>query len=309
MKVLVIHNLRSGLRNGAIYDFVRMYAEDGDSFTIRTFGETTPLASLLTDAADYDFVVASGGDGTISSVAYELRYTDVPILPFPSGTANLLAMNLFEPNEPHALCKVTDEALTLNFDLGELETASGEKRGFSMMAGCGYDELIMRTATQHKRLLGDVAYFEAAFQNPTPQVSEFTLTIDGETITSSGIGVVVANFSKMQFEVMVSDENLPRDGMLDVVVLKTENAFQLLPIVMAKVFDHSGVLAKKVGGLELYRGKEIRIEANPNMQVQYDGEPTELQTPLTIRCLPQATRFIVSQECLKHFSPDDEQLK
>ena len=308
MKVLVIHNLRSGLRNGAIYDFIRMYAEDGDSFTVRTFGSQTPLASLLTDAAEFDFVVASGGDGTISSVAYELRDTDIPILPFPSGTANLLAMNLFEPNEPHALCKVTDEALTLNFDLGELETNEGIKRGFSMMAGCGYDELIMRTATQHKRLLGDVAYFEAAFQNPTPQVSEFTLTIDGETITSSGIGVVVANFSKMQFEVMVSDENLPRDGMLDVVILKTENAFQLLPVVMAKVFDHSGALAKKVGGLELYRGKEIRIEANPNMQVQYDGEPTDLQTPLTIRCLPQATRFIVSQECLKHFSQEDSQL-
>lgn len=309
MKVLVIHNLRSGLRNGAIYDFIRMYAEDGDSFTVRTFGAQTPLTSLLTDATKFDFVVASGGDGTISSVAYELRYTDVPILPFPSGTANLLAMNLFEPNEPHALCKVTDEALTLNFDLGELETNDGIKRGFSMMAGCGYDELIMRTATQHKRLLGDVAYFEAAFQNPTPQVSEFTLTIDGETITSSGIGVVVANFSKMQFEVMVSDENLPRDGMLDVVILKTENAFQLLPIVMAKVFDHSGALAKKVGGLELYRGKEIRIEANPNMQVQYDGEPTDLQTPLTVRCLPQATRFIVSQECLKQFSPEDSHLK
>lgn len=309
MKVLVIHNLRSGLRNGAIYDFIRMYAEDGDSFTVRTFGAQTPLTSLLTDATKFDFVVASGGDGTISSVAYELRYTDVPILPFPSGTANLLAMNLFEPNEPHALCKVTDEALTLNFDLGELETNDGIKRGFSMMAGCGYDELIMRTATQHKRLLGDVAYFEAAFQNPTPQVSEFTLTIDGETITSSGIGVVVANFSKMQFEVMVSDENLPRDGMLDVVILKTENAFQLLPIVMAKVFDHSGALVKKVGGLELYRGKEIRIEANPNMQVQYDGEPTDLQTPLTVRCLPQATRFIVSQECLKQFSPEDSHLK
>ena len=54
MKVLVIHNLRSGLRNGAIYDFVRMYAEDGDEFTIRTFGENTPLPSLLGDAANYD---------------------------------------------------------------------------------------------------------------------------------------------------------------------------------------------------------------------------------------------------------------
>lgn len=309
MKVLVIHNLRSGLRNGAIYDFVRMYAEDGDEFTIRTFGADTPLSSLLKDADQYDFVVASGGDGTISSVAYELRYSDIPILPYPSGTANLLAMNLYEPNEPHALCKITDDALTLSFDIGELETDTGEKRGFSMMAGCGYDELIMRTATQHKRLLGDVAYFEAAFQNPKPQVSEFTLTIDGKTITSSGIGVVVANFSKMQFEVMVSDENLPRDGKLDVVVLKTENAFQLLPIVMAKVFDHSGALAKKIGGLELYRGTDIRIEADPGMQVQYDGEPTNLQTPLTIRCLPQATRFVVSQECLDHFSPNDPQLQ
>lgn len=65
LKVLVIHNLRSGLRNGAIYDFIRMYAEDGDSFTVRTFGKKTPLTSLLEDAADYDFVVASGGDGTI----------------------------------------------------------------------------------------------------------------------------------------------------------------------------------------------------------------------------------------------------
>lgn len=306
LKVLVIHNLRSGLRNGAIYDFIRMYAEDGDSFTVRTFGESTPLASLLSDAEDFDFVVASGGDGTISSVSYELRYTDIPILPFPSGTANLLALNLFEPNEPHALCKVTDDALTLDFDLGELETDTGIKRGFSMMAGCGYDELIMRTATEHKRLLGDVAYFGAAFQNATPQVSDFTLTIDGKTIKSTGIGVIVANFSKMQFDLMVSDENLPRDGKLDIVILKTENAFQLLPVVMAKVFDHSGTLAKKVGGLELYRGKEIRIEADPDMLIQYDGEPTDLQTPVTIRCLPRATRFVVSQECLDHFLPDNK---
>ena len=178
-----------------------------------------------------------------------------------------------------------------------------------MMAGCGYDELIMRTATEHKRLLGDVAYFEAAFANPTPQVSTFTLTIDGKTITANGIGVIVANFSKMQFDLMVSDGNLPRDGELDIVILKTENAFQLIPTVMAKVFDHSGALAKKMDALELYRGKNIRIDAEPSLLVQYDGEPTEISTPLTIRCLPQATRFVVSQECLRHFNPDDPRLK
>lgn len=306
MKVLVIHNLRSGLRNGTVYDFVRMYAEDGDEVSIRSFGGTTPLADLLTDAASFDFVVASGGDGTVASVSYELRNTGIPILPFPAGTANLLAMNLFEPNESHALCKVVDEAITLDFDLGELETADGTKHGFTMMAGCGYDELIMRTATEHKRLLGDIAYFEAAFSNPRPQVSDFTLTIDGEPFSVSGIGVIFANFSKMQFDVMVSDSNLPRDGMLDVVVLKTKSALELLPTLMAKVFDHSGAIAKKMGALELYRGSEIRIDADPAMLVEYDGEPTTLTTPLTVRCLPRATRFVVTEECKRHFQPTDE---
>lgn len=302
MKVLVIHNLRSGLRNGTVYDFMRSYAEQGDSVTIRSLGPDTELSGLLEDATEYDFVVASGGDGTIASVAYELRNSGIPILPFPAGTANLLALNLFEPNESHALCKLVDEALTLNFDMGEIETATGQKMGFTVMAGCGYDELIMRNATGHKHLLGDMAYFEAAFSNPKPQVSTFTLTIDGETVQVSGIGVVLANFSKMQFDLQVTDENLPRDGELDVVVLKTENAIQLLPILMAKVFDHTGGLAKKVGGLELYRGKEIRIDAEPALRVEYDGEPTELTTPIVARCLPGAVRFVVSDECHKHFN-------
>lgn len=186
--------------------------------------------------------------------------------------------------------------------MGEIEATDGTKLGFTIMAGCGYDELIMRNATGNKHLLGDMAYFEAAFSNPKPQVSTFTLTIDGETVEVSGIGVVLANFSKIQFDLQVADENLPRDGKLDVVVLKTENAIQLLPTLMAKVFDHTGSLAKKVGGLEIYRGREIRIDAEPAMRIEYDGEPTEVTTPIIARSLPGSVRFVVSDECYKHFS-------
>ena len=278
MKVLVIHNLRSGLRNGAVYDFIRSYAEQGDSVTIRSFGPDTELAPLLEDAAEYDFVVASGGDGTIASVSYELRNTGIPILPFPAGTANLLALNLFEPNESHALCKLVDEALTLDFDMGEIEATDGTKLGFTIMAGCGYDELIMRNATGNKHLLGDMAYFEAAFSNPKPQVSTFTLTIDGETVEVSGIGVVLANFSKIQFDLQVADENLPRDGKLDVVVLKTENAIQLLPTLMAKVFDHTGSLAKKLAVL-----RSTAAEKSASMQNLQCGSSMTVSPPRSQR--------------------------
>lgn len=300
MHVLVIHNLISGFGEGTIYDFIRNYIEDGDSITIRAFEGKTPFKTLLADAQDYDFVVACGGDGTIASVSYELRNTKIPILPFPAGTANLLALNLLTPNEPHALCKIADEALTLEFDLGEIET-DDKRLGFTLMAGCGYDELIMRHASKNKRLLGPMAYFEAAFSNPTPQVSDLTLTIDGQEIKSSGIGVLATNFSKIQFDLMVSEDNLPRDGLLDVVILKTKTALELIPTLFAKAVDHSGELAKKIGSLEVYRGREVRIEADPPMLMEYDGEATTISTPFTARCLPEAARFIVSDECIRHF--------
>ena len=301
MKLLVIHNLNSGFGEGAIYDFIRAYAVGGDSVTVRYFDGSTSFADLLVDAAQFDFVVACGGDGTISSISYELRNTSIPILPFPAGTANLLALNLLTPNEPHALAKIVDQGNVLDFDLGEID-AQDQSLGFSIMAGCGYDELIMREASTKKRLLGPMAYFEAAFANPNPQVSQFSLVVDGVPYESSGIGVVFVNFAKIQFDLMVADKNLPRDGMIDVVVLKTKSALELLPTVLAKAVDHSGGLAKKLGGLEMYRGREIQIDAHPAMMVEYDGEPTRLSTPFTVRCLQGAVRYIVSEECLELFS-------
>lgn len=303
MNVLVIHNTSSGFGDSSIYDFMRAYAQEGDSITIRTFAGNISMPDLLSDANNFDFVVACGGDGTIASIAYELRYTNIPILPFPAGTANLLALNLLMPEELHAIAKIANEALTMSFDLGELETRKGSF-GFDLMAGCGYDHIIMQEASANKRLLGPMAYFQAAAANPTPQHSDFILTIDGKTVITDGIGVIIANFSKIQFDLMVSDANLPRDGAFDVVVLKTENALELLPVLFAKVVDHTGNLSKKLNTLEVYRGRDITIEANPAMLVEFDGEPTTISTPIRMRNLHNAARFIVSEECIKHFTED-----
>ena len=301
MNVLVIHNLSSGLGDDSIFDFVRKYAIAGDSITIRSLDANTPLAELLEDASSFDFVVACGGDGTVSSVCYELRYSGIPVLPFPAGTANLLAMNLFSPNEPHALVNLVDNARTLDFDLGQIETAEGTF-GFSIMAGCGYDRLIMSEAQPNKQLFGPAAYFQAAFNNLTPQHANFSLVIDGKKMETSGIGVVFTNFDKIQFDLTVSESNSPTDGMLDVVVLKADSAIELLPTMMAKAIDRTGSLAKKIGGLEVYRGKEIHIEAIPQMMMEYDGEPTDVTTPFNVRCLPGACRLLVTQEAYDHFT-------
>ena len=294
MKVLIINNLASGYGEGAVYDFMRSFMRDGDEVCVRASDGATPIDSLLDGASEFDLVVASGGDGTIATVAYRLRGTGTPILPYPAGTANLLSLNLREPNEPHALAKLAREGETLDFDLGEIE--AGERTfGFLIMAGAGYDATIMESAAPAKKLLGPMAYFLAAGTNITPQHSAISLDIDGQVVRTDGLGVLVVNFSKIQFDISVTHSNQPRDGVLDVVVLKAKNAVELLPAAFSALLDRDGEFPHR-GALEIYSGREVRVVADPPFEVQYDGEPTGLTTPFTARVLPHASRIVVSDE-------------
>lgn len=299
MKLLVINNLISGYGDGAIHDYIRNIVQDGDEVVIRSTDGSSDTRRFLSDAKDFDAVIASGGDGTVATVAYELRNTGIPILPFPAGTANLLAINLASPTEPHALAKLTRDMSTLDFDLGEIELASGETFGFCVMAGAGYDATIMKGAAPSKKLLGPLAYFTAALANPTPQFSKYTIDIDGKRIESEGVGVLMINFSKIQFDISVVHENLPRDGVFDIAILKAKDAFGLIPALVAGLLDRSGGYPNRTDALEIHRGCKVTVEADPPLQVQYDGEVTSLTTPFTIRMLPKAARFIVSEECRK----------
>ena len=295
MKLLVINNLASGFGEGSVYDFIRSFARDGDEVCVRSTDGTTDVRDLLGDAEAFDAVVASGGDGTVATVSYRLANTGVPILPFPAGTANLLAANLASPMEPHALAKLVREERTLDFDLGEIEV-DGHRFGFGIMAGAGYDAAIMHGAAPAKRLLGPMAYFSAALANPLPQTSKFKLDLDGEHVESEGLGILLVNFSKIQFDITVTHENEPRDGVFDVVVLKAQNAFELIPALLAGLLDRGGDFPERTGSLEIHRAREVRVEADPPMEVQYDGEATNLTTPFTAHIMRRAARFFVSEE-------------
>ena len=295
MKLLVINNLTSGFKEGGIYDFIRSFAEDGDEICLRCSDGTTDVSELLDGAETFDAVIASGGDGTVATVSYRLANTNIPILPFPAGTANLLAANLASPLEPHALAKLVRENRTLDFDLGEIEVGK-HRFGFGIMAGAGYDATIMHGAASAKKFLGPMAYFSAAIANPLPQKSKFKLTLDGKQIESEGLGILLVNFSKIQFDIAVTHENEPRDGVFDVVVLKAQNAFELIPALFAGILDRGGEFPERTDSLEIHQAREVYVEADPPMKVQYDGEPTRYTTPFSAHIMRHATRFFISEE-------------
>lgn len=300
MKLLVLNNMASGFGSGPIYDFIRLVSEAGDEVTIRSLDPSCDFSSAVADAKSFDAVVVAGGDGTHSSVCYLLRGTHVPILPFPSGTANLMTQNLLFPEEPAALAKILREGRTMDFDMGELE--SGDTRlGFTMMAGCGYDALIMKSAHDSKEQLGPAAYFKAAFENANPPVSHFKLNIDGDEIEADGVGVLLINFSKIQFDISIGLANKPRDGKLDVVIMKTRNAWDLLLPLLGAVFDHSGAALQNSEQLAYYQGNVITVESSSILDAQFDGEVDQITAPFTARIIPQSMRLIVGEDALREF--------
>ena len=306
MKLLVINNLSSGFGKAAAYDFVRMFSEAGDEVVIRSIDSSMDFDVVLTDAHAFDAVAVAGGDGTHSSICYLLRNTGIPVLPLPMGTVNLIAMNLCTPEEPYELAQLARHGKRLSFDMGQLEFGS-ETSGFMMIAGCGYDAKIMTDAKESKPLLGPVSYFKAAFDNPNPQRAHFTIDIDGNTVEANGVCVLILNFSKIQFDITLGPGNWPRDGLLDVLILEAENAWGLIPVALSAALDHTGALLQNIDTLQHFRGKEIRVDADPALYVQYDGEPTSKTTPFMARVLPHATNIIISDYGYDEFG--DQKLK
>ena len=305
MRVLIVNNLSSGLRNGAIFDFVRKFSMDGDEVVIRNTDGTTRIESFLEDAREFDLVVASGGDGTIATVCYELRYTGVPILPFPAGTGNLLATNLDQPDEPFAIARMARDMQSAEYDLGELilEDESGTTtRGFAIISGAGFDATIMENSDRLKESLGPMAYVAAALANPTPPLARFTITMDDQVVEVEGIAVLLLNFARIYPDVSITHANDPRDGLLEVVVLKQHNTVELLPAFIAAFLDREGRFPGRTNAMEVHTTKEVRVESDPPLRIQFDGEPANVCTPLQARILPMATRLVITDEEAKRIA-------
>ncbi|MDR2108878.1 MAG: hypothetical protein LBP28_05420 [Coriobacteriales bacterium] len=330
MRVLIIDNLRSGLRDGAIHDFIRRFLDDGDELTIRSTSGATRIESLLDDAAEYQLVVASGGDSTIATVCYQMRYLDVPVLAFPAGTGNLIATNLNQPEEPHALATMARRLLSAPFDLGVLvEGAGGGRRrdvsahdagtlraaevrdagsggalraanasehGFAVMAGAGYDASIMSRSEKLKPQLGPMAYLASAISDPMPTVAHFTITLDDEVLEVDGIAVLIINFAEIFPDFSITHGNDARDGFFEVVVLKSHNAVELLPAMFAVFLDSMGNFPGRFDALEVRRSAFVHVQSDPPLAVQYDGEAQRFTTPFEAHILPGATRLVLSEE-------------
>ena len=297
MRTLVIHNPRSGFGSDAVFQFERALMRGGDECVMRMLRDDFEAHHACEDADEFDVVVLSGGDGTISSLLYALRDRTVPVCVFPSGTANLLYANIGNALEPAALARACRIGKTADLDLGEIswerEDGTRATHGFALMSGTGFDAQIMQAALPNKPIMGQAAYFAAALANPRPTVSRFRICVDGTTYERDGIACLVANAAMIQGDIEIIPDCRMDDGLLDVIVVETSDTAQLLKPFAFGLLDHSGRSAGRPH-IESFKGREIVIESSVPVPLEVDGDVAPgLVSSYSARVLPKAARVIV----------------
>jgi len=228
----------------------------------------------------FDMVIASGGDGTINSVANFMltNKIDLPFGLIPSGTCNDFARSLNIDTDLDNCIDIILNNKTLRVDVGLI---NDENYFLGTCAGGLFVGVSFNTNNQLKKNLGAFAYYLMGI-NEMKNLKAFDIrfTIDGEVVEEEVFLFIVMNGKNAAgFSDIIKEADLD-DGYMDIVLVKKSN-----PIELAGVFFK--VLHNDVTGLNnirVLRAKKCLIESNEKFHLSVDGEKGS-QLPVNIEVI------------------------
>jgi len=259
--------------------------------TRRTTGPGDAGGMARAAATAYDAVFVLGGDGTIIEALGALAGTAVPVGPLAAGTGNLLVRALGIPLDPARAVRALCGGRVRAIDLARL--ASGGH--FAVAAGIGIDvRMLERTATWHKRRLGIGAYVVAgagAAIGAAVRGERFRarIEVDGAVHEVEALSILVANVgSVLSGVITLAPDARPDDGALDVAVYSPRSLGQAVRVAWRMLrgrFPDDGLTS-------FYRGRHIRVVAEPPRRTEADGELLPVGA-LEATVLPGAGRVLI----------------
>lgn len=262
----------------------------------RERGDAVDLAAE--GAADFDRIVAVGGDGTLNEVLRGIcslggSAAELPELCFlPSGTANAATRAFDLEPDPHTAAETLPRARSRAVDLGVVSD-SGSERPFLLWCGAGYDAVVIDTLHASRigtmgltglgRSLPGVLHAIAGYA-----AADIDIEVDGSPWDAAS-SVVLANVADLAFGGTFADGADPFDGRLDVVAVPVESKLRLPRRALAIVTSS----LRRSRGVRHGTGTEISIRSSGSVPFQVDGEPAG-ELPVTVRLVPGAVRLVLT---------------
>ena len=278
--VLIIHNPTAGWRgNRKLSRFAAKLRLSGFNVTTRTTkwpGDAEHFAASFSPA-NYDCVVAAGGDGTVNEVVNGLSRNagsqTIPLAVLPIGTANVFAMEIGFNQEINQCVDALKRGVTDIVHLGSIND-----RLFVQMAGVGFDALVVSNIRpKHKRRLGKLAYvLETLSGFVRYRMPMYTVSLDGIDYKAASIVIANGHFYGGRFTCApnASVFNKP----LEVCLFKSEGAWNAVRYAFGLIRNRLTFYPD----VEIISGQHIEIGDGPRGPAQADGDIVS-HLPISVR--------------------------
>ncbi|MTI42935.1 diacylglycerol kinase family lipid kinase [Roseibium hamelinense] len=276
-RILIMANPTSGGYRPSVLDEVRKrLSAGGKDVCLRLTRHAGEIGEVCADPSfDAGVLVIAGGDGSINEALAGLQFRKAPpkIAVIPSGTANVLALELKLPKKAKAIADAILEGRTQ-----PLHAGLANDHPFVLMASAGFDaEVVHGIPLALKRRLGKLAYVLTAIKiGLSRQTSNLQLTVDGNVLHGK---LAVATNGRLYggpFEV-APEASVTREG-LQLLVLEKDDPLSSMRFGLALLLGR----VHRARGVRLVPFQEAVFGSDRPVAVQIDGDPFGV-TPVTVR--------------------------
>lgn len=270
-KMLFIYNPMAGKEQikNKLSDIVQILCKGGFEVMIfATQGKEDATNIVKERGEEFDYIVCSGGDGTMNEVATGLMQIDKkPICGYiPAGTVNDFASSLKIPKIMKKAAQLITEGSVFKCDLGQFND-----RYFTYVSGFGaFTEVSYQTPQEWKNTLGKAAYFIEALKHIAEiKTHHMKIEYDGNVIEDNFIlGLVSNSVSVAGYKAYSKMNIMMDDGLFEALFIKEiRNPLELqatLNALMSKKFDSERIFQ--------FSSSQITISSDDDVQWTLDGE-------------------------------------
>ena len=270
-KLLFIFNPHSGKRQikNNLVDIVDIMVKAGYDVTIYTTqARADATRKVMEEAANFERIVCSGGDGTLDEVVTGLIKSDTntPIGYIPAGSTNDFANSLGIPKEMVKAAEVAVGKNPFPCDIGDFNSDT-----FVYVAAFGlFTEVSYKTSQQLKNIFGHVAYIMEGAKHLHDILSyNMQVEYEGHVFQDEFIyGMVTNSVSVGGFKGMTGTDVKLDDGVFEVTLIKKpHNPIELNEILacLTNMIDDSDLIYS-------FKTNEVKITAREQIAWTLDGE-------------------------------------
>ena len=295
-KLLFVYNPHAGkgMIKNHLFNIIDIFTRNG--YEVTAYPTQAPrdgYEKIRSDAALYDIVVASGGDGTLSEAISGLMNFDVkiPLGYIPAGSTNDFASSMSISRKMTDAAEEIMDGVFFDYDIGDF---NGGHHFVYVAAFGAFTDVSYQTPQWSKNMLGHAAYLLEGIRR-LPKITGIKCRVehDDEVIEDTFVyGMVSNTVSIGGMRKLIEDGVCFDDGLFEITLIRMPTN----PILLSNTLTEAVLDKFNEKNIVTFKTSKVKFTFDTPIAWTLDGEAGGEFNTVEINNIKQAVRFIVKPD-------------